>query len=73
MGPQLGDKTVAKAVNYAKNTVQYWLNHWKESKDLLSDTKRSERSCATTEKVVQRIYKLASSDNLLQQVIYKVF
>ena len=34
MGPQLGVKAVAKAVKCAKSTVQYWLNRWKESKDL---------------------------------------
>ena len=60
---QLGEKAVAKAVKCAKNTVQYWLNRWKESKDL-SDMKRPGRPRATTEKVDQRIYKLAGSDNI---------
>ena len=46
MGQQLGDKAVTKAVKCAKNTVQYWLNRWRESKDLLSDMKRSESSRA---------------------------
>ena len=34
MGSKLGVKAVAKAINCAKSTVQYWLNRWKESKDL---------------------------------------
>ena len=63
MGPQLGEKTVAKAVKCAKHTVQYWLNRWKESKNL-SDMKRSGRPRATTEKVAHRIYKLAGTDNI---------
>ena len=33
MGPQLSGKTAAKAVKCAKNTVQRWLNRWKELKD----------------------------------------
>ena len=63
MEPQLGEKAVAKAVKCAKNTVKYWLNRWKESKDL-SDTERPGRSRARTEKVDQRIYKPAGSDNI---------
>ena len=63
MGPQLNEKTVAKALKCAKNTVQYWLNRWKVSKDM-SDIKRSGRLRATTEKVDQRIYKLAGSNNI---------
>ena len=63
MGPQLSQKAVTIAVKCAKNTVQYWLNWWKESKDL-SDMKRSRRPRATTEKVDQRIYKLAGSNNI---------
>ena len=63
MGLQLSEEAVAKAVKCAKNTVQYWLNRWKKSKDL-SDMKRPERSRATTERVDQRIYKLASNDNI---------
>ena len=47
MGPQSDEKTVAKVVKCAKNTVQYWLNRWKESKDL-SDMKRSGRHLAIT-------------------------
>ena len=54
---------VAEVVKFAKNTVQYWPNRWKESKDL-SDMKRSRRPRAATEKVDQEVYKLASSDNI---------
>ena len=61
--PQLDKKAVAKAVKYAKNTVQYWLNRCKESKDL-NVMKRLRRFCTTTEKVDQRIYELAGSDNI---------
>ena len=49
MGPQLGVKVVAKAIKCAKSTVQYWLNRWKESKDL-SDSKRIGRPRSTTKK-----------------------
>ena len=63
MRPQLGEKTVAKAEKCAKNTLQCWLNRWNESKDL-SHMKCPRRPCATTEKVDQRIYKLAGSDNI---------
>ena len=52
MESQLDEKAVTKAVKCAKNTVQYWLNRWKESKDL-SDMKRPGRSCLKTEKVAQ--------------------
>ena len=63
MGLQLGEKIVAKVVKCAKNIVQYWLNRWKESKDL-GDMKCFGRLHATTEKVDQQIYKLAGSDNI---------
>ena len=63
MGSQLGEKAVAKAVKCATNAVQYWLNRWKEAKDL-NDMKRLGRLRATTEKVDQRIYKLAGSNNI---------
>ena len=63
MVPQLGEKAVAKAVKCAKNTVQYWLNWCKESKDL-SDMKCLGRPLAITEKVDQQIYKFAGSDNI---------
>ncbi|CAF3372163.1 unnamed protein product [Rotaria socialis] len=49
MGPQLGVKAVAKAIKCAKSTIQYWLNRWKESKDL-SDSKRIGRPRSTTKK-----------------------
>ena len=54
MGSQLDEKAFEKAVKCAKSIVQYWLNRWKESKDV-SDIKRSGRSRATNEKVDQRI------------------
>ena len=63
MEPQLDEKTVAKAVKCAKNTVQYWLNQWKKSKNQ-SDVKCPGRSRTTTENVDQRIYKLADSDSI---------
>ena len=63
MGPQLGGKTVAKAVKSVKSTVQYWFNRCKESKNL-SDMKGPGRPRATSKKVDRRIYKLASSDNI---------
>ena len=63
MGPKLGIKAVAKAINCAKSTVQYWLNRWKESKDL-SDSKRTGRPRGITEKIDQRISDLATNDNI---------
>ena len=52
MGPQLGEKAAAKVVKCAKNTVQYWFNQCKGSKDL-NDMKHSGRPQSTTEKVDQ--------------------
>ena len=52
MRPQLGEKSVAKAVKCAENTVQYWFNRWRGSKDL-NDMKHPGRPHATTEKVDQ--------------------
>ena len=69
MGLQLGEKAVAKAVKCAKNTVQYWLNWWKKSKNL-NDVKHSERPPATTTDVSQ---SLKTATVLLQQAIYKIF
>ena len=63
MGPKLGVKAVAKAINCAKSTVQYWLNRWKESKDL-SDSKCTGRPRGTTEKIDQRTSDLATNDNI---------
>ena len=59
----MGEKAVVKAVKSVKSTVQYWLDRWKQSKDL-SDIKRPGRPRATTEKVDQRIYKLAGNNNI---------
>ena len=58
MGLQFGEKALAKA-------VQYWLNRWRESKnpsDITPPTTGRPRE--TTDKVDQRIYKLAGSDNV---------
>ena len=63
MIPKLGVKAVAKAINCAKSTVQYWLNRWKESKGL-SDSKRTGRPRDTMEKIDQRISDLATNDNI---------
>ena len=62
MGPQLGVKAVAKAIKCPKSTVQYWLNRWKESKNIC-DLKRIGRPRSTTKKVDQRISDLASTNN----------
>ena len=62
MGPQLGVKAVAKAIKCAKSTVRYWLNRWKEYKDL-SDPKRIGRPRSTTKKVDQRISGLDSTNS----------
>ena len=59
----MGETAVAKAVKCAKNTVQYWPNRWKELKDL-NDVKCPGRPRATTEKVDQRIYELAGSNDI---------
>ena len=61
IGPQLGEKAVAKVVKSANNTVQYWLKRWKASKDV-SDMERPGSPRATTEKVDQQIYKLTGSE-----------
>jgi len=63
MGPRLGVKAVAKEVKCAKNTVQYWLKRWKDSKDL-TDAKRTGRPRSTTEKVDQRIVDLANNEKV---------
>ena len=63
MGSLLGKKAVVKAVKCAKSTIQYWLNQWKEPKDL-SDMKRSGRPRAITEKVNQQISNLSNRDRI---------
>ena len=70
MGAQLGVKAIAKAIKCAKSTVQYWLNRWKESKDL-SDSKRIGRPRSTTKKVGQRISDLASTNTRAIQRVLK--
>ena len=69
MGAQLGVKAVAKAIKYAKSTVQYWLSRWKQSKDL-SDSKCIGRPRSITEKVDQRISDLATTNTrAIQRVL----
>ncbi|CAF3368546.1 unnamed protein product [Rotaria socialis] len=57
-GPQLNHMDVAKAVHCSTSTVKYCLNRWMESKDL-TDSTRSGRPRATTQKQDQRIISLA--------------
>ncbi|CAF3302065.1 unnamed protein product [Rotaria socialis] len=57
-GPQQSHVDVTKVVHYNISTVRYWLNRWTQSKDL-TDSTRSGRPRATTEKQEQRIISLA--------------
>ena len=70
MGPKLGIKAVAKAINCAKSTVQYWLNRWKESKDL-SDSKRTGRPRGTTQKLTNESVTSSLMITLPQHVTYE--
>ena len=70
MGPQVGVKAVAKAIKCAKSTVQYWLNRWKQSKDL-SDSKCIGRTRSITKKVDQRISDLATTNTRATQRVLK--
>ena len=70
MGAQLGVKAVAKAIKSAKSTVQYWLNRWKQSKDL-SDPKHIRRPRSTIKKVDQRISDLATTNTRAIQRVFK--
>ena len=70
IGPQFGAKAVAKAIKRAKSTVQYWLNRWKQSKDL-SESKRIGRPSSTTKKVDQRISDLATTNTRAIQRVLK--
>ena len=58
LGPQLSHAAVAKEIGCSKSTVKYWLQRWKQSKDL-TDTSRSGRRRMTTPKQDQRILSLA--------------
>ncbi len=60
-GPKLGLKAVAKVVKCHKTTVKYWLDRWKESKDL-TDFPRSGRKRKTTPKQEKKILSLADSE-----------
>lgn len=60
-GPKLGLKAVAKEVKCSRSTVQYWLDRWKESKDL-TDFPRSGRKRKTTPKQDEQILSLADKD-----------
>ena len=60
-GPKLGLKAVAKEVKCDKKAVKYWLNRWKQSKDL-TDLPRSGRPRETTQKQDERIVSLANQE-----------
>ena len=63
-GPQLNHADVAKAVHCSIYTVKYWLDRWKQSKDL-TDSNRSGRPRATTQKQDQRIISLAKEKTFI--------
>ena len=63
-GPQLNHADVAKAVHCSTYTVKYWLDRWKQSKDL-TDSNRSGRSCATAQKQDQRRILLAKEKTFI--------
>ena len=63
-GPQLNHEDVAKAVYCSIYTVKYWLDRWKQSKDL-TDSNRSGRACATTQKQDQRRISLAKEKTFI--------
>ncbi len=60
-GPKLGLKRVAKVVKCHKKTVKYWLDRWKESKDL-TDLPRSGPPRATAPEQDERIVSLANKE-----------
>ena len=63
-GPQLNHADVAKAVHCSIYIVKYWLGRWKQSKDL-TDSNRSGRARATTQKQDQRIISLAKKKTFI--------
>ena len=72
MGAKLGVKAVAKAINCEKSTVQYWLNRWKESKDL-SDSKHTGRPRGKNrKKLTNESVTSPLMITLPQHVIYEV-
>ena len=58
LDPKVGHKSVPKAVKCSTSTVQYWLNRWKQSKNL-NDSERTSRTRATTPKRDQQIVLLS--------------
>ena len=54
MDAKFSHAAAAKAVKYDVTTVEYWLKHWKQSKDL-SNSIRSGRARATIPKQDERI------------------
>ena len=64
LGPQLSHAAVAKEIGCSKSTVKYWLQRWKQSKDL-TDTSRSGRRRMTIPKQDQRILSLAEEQTFV--------
>ena len=62
--PQLNHVDVAKTVHCSIYTVKYWLDRWKQSKDL-TDSNRSGRARANTQKQDQRIISLAKEKTFI--------
>ena len=60
----LSHKSMAKAVKRSASTVQYWLNRWKQSKDL-NDSDRTNRPSATIPKQDQRVVSLAEQQTFV--------
>ena len=54
LGPKLDHKSVAKAVKCSTSIVQYWLNRWKQSKNL-NDSGRIGQARATSQKQDQQV------------------
>ncbi|CAF1258371.1 unnamed protein product [Didymodactylos carnosus] len=64
LGPQLSHAAVTKEITCSKSTVKYWLQRWKQSKDL-TDASRSGRRRMTTPKQDQRIVSLAEEQTFV--------
>ena len=62
--PKGNHADVAKAVHCSIYTVKYWLDRWKQSKDL-TDSNRPGRPRATTQKRDQRIISLAKEKTFI--------
>ena len=63
-GPQLNHADVTKAVHCIIYTVKYWFDRWKQSKDL-TDSNRSGRPRAATQKQDQRIISLTKEKTFI--------